>query len=87
MNKAKKAVALKYDRKTGSAPKVLAKGAGLVADNILEVAESHDVPVFVDAKLSEQLMQLKIGQEIPESLYAVVAEVLVFISKVDEAYK
>lgn len=87
MNKNKKAIALKYDRKTGNAPKVLAKGAGIVADNILEVAESHDVPVFVDEKLSAQLMQLKIGQEIPESLYAVVAEVLVFISRVDEAYK
>jgi len=86
MDKNKKAVALKYDKKSGSAPKVLAKGKGLVADKIIETAENNEVPVFVDEKLSNQLMQLEIGQEIPESLYAVVAEVLVFISKIDEAY-
>lgn len=87
MEKNKKAVALQYDKKSGTAPKVLAKGKGLVAEKIIETAESHDVPVFVDEKLSNQLMQLQIGQEIPESLYAVVAEVLVFISRIDETYR
>ncbi len=86
MDKKKKAVAIKYDKKAGNAPKVLAKGKGLVADNIIDTAKSHEVPVFVDEKLSSQLMQLQIGQEIPESLYAVVAEVLVFISKIDAVY-
>jgi flagellar biosynthesis protein len=87
MEKNKKAIALQYDKKLGSAPKVVAKGKGLVAEKIIETAESHEVPVFVDEKLSNQLMQLQIGQEIPESLYAVVAEVLVFISRIDEAYR
>lgn len=86
MDELKKAVALKYDKREGVAPKVIAKGQGLVADNIIQAAEAHDVPVYVDPKLSNQLMQLQLGQEIPESLYQVVAEVLIFISRMDEVY-
>ncbi len=66
-----------------TAPKVVAKGKGIVAENILERAEEHDIPVYEDEKLSRQLYNLEIGQEIPPELYHVIAEVLVFIANLD----
>ncbi len=62
-----------------TAPKVVAKGKGIVAENILERAEEHDIPVYEDEKLSRQLYNLEIGQEIPPELYHVIAEVLVLL--------
>lgn len=78
----KKAIALSYTFKD-EAPKVLAKGSGLVAKNILEAADKHDVPVYEDAKLAKMLTQLEIGDNIPPELYEIVAQVLVFITDVD----
>lgn len=78
----KKAVALSYQAED-SAPKVIAKGSGKVAENILESAQKHDVPVYQDEKLAKILTQLEIGQNIPPELYAIVAEVLVFITDLD----
>jgi flagellar biosynthesis protein len=81
------AAALGYDNNSDSAPKLLAKGRGHIADKIIEVAEEHDTPVYKDERLSRQLQHLEIGETIPEDLYNVVAEVLVFISKMDARYK
>jgi len=81
--KRKIATALKYNQMEETAPKVIAKGKGIVAENILEQAEEHDIPVYEDEKLSRQLYNLEIGQEIPPELYHVIAEVLVFIANLD----
>lgn len=70
------AVALEYD---GShAPKVSAKGMGELAEQILELARQHDIPLQADTELVEILAQIKLGEDIPEQLYHAVAEVIAF---------
>ena len=78
----KKVVALSYDFED-TAPKIVAKGSGLVGQNILNTAKEHDVPVYEDAKLARMLTQLDIGDNIPPELYDIVAQILVFITDVD----
>lgn len=77
------ASALRFNPNEDAAPQVIAKGMGLIAENIIKTAEDSDVPIYVDEKLSKQLQELEIGQQIPYDMYEVVAEVLVFISKLD----
>lgn len=84
-DKLKIANALKFNPNEDAAPQLIAKGLGLIAENIIKKAEEHDIPVYVDEKLSNQLKQLEIGDQIPYELYEVVAEVLVFIGSVDQS--
>ena len=81
------AAALKYDAETDGAPYIVALGKGHIAENIIGAAREHNVSVVKDSRLSHMLNRLSVGDEIPEELYAVVAEVLVFISSMDEEYK
>jgi flagellar biosynthesis protein len=74
-----KAVALKYDKKKDGAPKVTAKGQGKVAENIIELAKKHDIPIKDDPDLVEVLSSLDLNQEIPSEIYAAVAELLAFV--------
>lgn len=76
--KLKKAVALKYDPLKGKAPKLTAKGKGVVADHIIQLAKEHGIPVKDDPDLVEVLSGLELDAEIPPSLYIVVAELLAF---------
>lgn len=80
--KDKRAIALSYNY-DDTAPKVIAKGSGLVAQNILDSAAKHELPVYEDEKLAKMLTQLDIGDNIPPQLYEIVAELLVFITDVD----
>lgn len=80
--KRKIATALKYDPNK-SAPALVAKGKGVVAEKIIEKAVEHDVKTYEDEQLSNQLYNLSIGDEIPPELYNVVAHVLSFIAKLD----
>ena len=74
------AVALKYDRTKGNAPVVVAKGAGLVAEKIREIAKKHGVPVLENKPHARGLFKsVKIGMEIPASMYKAVAEVLAYV--------
>ncbi len=74
------AVALKYDRKKAGAPFVVAKGAGLIAEKIKEIAKRHGVPVVENKPLAQSLYRLvDIGKEIPVSLYKAVAELLAYV--------
>lgn len=74
------AVALRYDRHTMSAPCVVAKGAGVVAQRIIEIARQHGVPILEKPPLAQALFRMvQVGQEIPPALYLAVAEVLAFI--------
>ena len=76
------AVAVKYDSSLMDAPKLLAKGAGRIAQRIKELAEKHDIPIVENKELAQSLYALvEIDQEIPPSLYHAVAEVLAFIYK------
>ncbi len=77
------AVALKYDPKKMRAPRVLAKGVDLVAQNIRRIAEEHRVPVFESPKLARALYRsTDLDKEIPAGLYVAVAQVLSYIFRV-----
>jgi flagellar biosynthetic protein FlhB len=74
------AVALKYDPNKMRAPRVLAKGVDLVAQNIRRIAEEHRVPVFESPKLARALYRsTDLNKEIPAGLYVAVAQVLSYI--------
>jgi len=79
----KKAVALKYDPKRDRAPRLTAKGAGTVAENIIAMARKHGVPVKDDPDLVEVLARIDIKEEIPPDLYVVVAELLAFVYRLN----
>lgn len=87
--KQKLAAAINYDGLT--APKVVAKGEGVVAEEIEAVARQHDVPIEEDPVLSAALTAVPLGEEIPRQLYVAVAEVLSFVyhlkGKVPEGYR
>ena len=85
-DKKKTAVALQYNR-GDEAPKVIASGKGILAEKILDKAKESDVPVYEDEKLAGTLSKLEIGDMIPPELYGVVAEILVFVDKMDRIRK
>ena len=78
------AVALSYQENMG-APKVVASGAHLLAARIREVAEESRVPILEAPPLARALyFNTEIGDEIPEALYAAVAEVLAYVYQVKQ---
>ena len=85
--KRKDAIALKYNTENDSAPKVVAKGKGIIAEEILSKAKEFGVPIQEDPSLVEVLSQLEINQTIPEDLYSVVAELFAFIYRADKELK
>jgi flagellar biosynthesis protein len=76
--KPRRAAALRYDQASAGAPKVVAAGAGLIADRIVEIAREQGVAIREDPALAEALARLELEQEIPSELFAAVAEVLVW---------
>ena len=72
----KKAAAIKYDNKTDKVPKLIAKGKGLVADNIIAKAKEHGIYIKEDKDLVEALSTLDLFDDIPVELYKVVAALL-----------
>lgn len=76
------AVALSYEL-NAVAPRVLAKGEGLIAEAILFKASEAGVPLKTDPELLTVLMQLEVDDLIPPALYAAIAEVLVWAYEVD----
>lgn len=87
MSDVKYAAALKYDIDSDEAPKLLAKGKGYVAEKMIEVARASDTSVYKDERLAKQLQNLEAGDQIPADLYEVVAEVLIFIARMDRGYR
>jgi flagellar biosynthetic protein FlhB len=74
------AIALRYDKGSLGAPRVVAKGAGYVAHRIVETARRHGVPVVERKPVAQALYKaVKIGQEIPAALYQAIAEVLAYV--------
>lgn len=82
----KTAVALSYEV-GDEAPKILATGKGYVAEKIIETAREENVPIHKDEKLAGTLSKLEIGDYIPKELYGVVAEILVFVDRVESVRK
>ncbi len=76
-----KAAALRYDKEKENAPRVLAKGEGKTAENIIKIAELNNLPIQKDADLMELLSNVELDKEVPDVLYKAVAEVFSFIYK------
>lgn len=79
----REAAALKYDAERERAPRVTALGKGYMAQRMVKEAQRHQVEVVRDQKLSHALHQLNVGDEIPEALYRVVAEILALVYRMD----
>jgi flagellar biosynthetic protein FlhB len=78
------AIALRYDRKTMKAPKVVAKGIRLNAAKIREIAAQHQVPMIENKPLARMLFKhAKVGSEVPANLYAAVAEILAWVYRIN----
>ncbi|UCF86169.1 MAG: flagellar biosynthesis protein FlhB [Desulfobacteraceae bacterium] len=74
------AIALKYDAEAMMAPRVIAKGAGFIADRIKKIAQENGVPLVENKLLAQTLFKVvEIGDFIPVSLYRAVAEVLAYV--------
>ena len=83
----RKAVALRYVPTLDRAPKVTAKGSGLLAQKIIELAQKYGIPIKEDPVLIQILSQLDFYQEIPPSIYVVVAEILAFVYSVNNRWR
>lgn len=77
-----KAIALRYDKEKENAPKVLAKGEGESAKNIIKIAQLHNLPIRKDEDLIELLSKVEIDKEVPQELYKAVAELFSYIYKI-----
>lgn len=78
------AIALRYDRKTMKAPKIVAKGTRLNALRIREIATKNQVPIVENKPLARIMFKYgKVGGEIPAQLYAAVAEILAYVYRVN----
>lgn len=81
---AKSAVAIAYDREQDRAPRVVAQGYGELAERIIEAAHMSGVFVHDSPELVGLLMKLDLDETIPEDLYQVVAELLVWLSALEQ---
>ena len=78
------AVALEYESTEKDAPEVIAKGAGYLAERIIEIAEEHEIPVIENKSVAQILYKdIQIGEEIPPELYKAVAEILAMIYRLE----
>src|SRR3972149_5786076 len=79
------AIALAYKHGDMNAPKVVAKGAGIIAEKIKEIARCNGVTVLENKPLARTLYKVvKIGEEIPANLYKAVAEILAYVYKLNK---
>lgn len=85
-SKLKEAAALRYSPEKGAAPTIVALGKGEVAQRMLDTAKNSKVPIYEDSDLAHTLNALNIGDDVPPELYEVVAQVLVFVSRLDNNY-
>lgn len=76
----KKAVALQYDGK--NAPAVTATATGALAEEIIEIARQLGIPLFENDTLLQLLTEIGLGEEIPETLYLCIAQVIAFAYKI-----
>ena len=78
-----KAVALRYDPQEDSAPVLVAKGKGYIAERIIALAREHGIFVHPDPALVALLMEVELSEQIPPQLYQVVSRVLAMVYRVN----
>ena len=83
----KTAVALKYDAEKDVAPKVIATGKGYLAQKIIDGAKKENVPIHQDASVAKSLSKLDLGESIPPELYEIVAQIMIYVDRVDDIQK
>jgi len=81
------AASIQYDKKKDEAPRLTAKGRGILADKIIELARKHDVPIKEDPALVSILCRLDIDEEIPPELFRAIAEILAFVYTTNKRYR
>lgn len=86
-NEAIAAAAIKYDCQKDAAPKVIAKGRGMIGEKIIALAKKNNVPIKSDPGLVQILSTLDINEQIPVELYKVVAEILAFVYRANNRYR
>lgn len=79
-----KAVALAYEKNQQRAPKVIAKGEGLLAEKIIQKAREYDIPLFQSKVLVDSLINLELDEEIPPTLYKAVVEVFIWLYETEK---
>ena len=79
LEKIPKAAALSDESQNGKFPRVVARGSGTFAEQILEIAWSNDIKVREDADLAEVLTAIDVDSEIPIEAFAAVAEILSYV--------
>ncbi len=82
-----KAVALKYDKQTQNAPKVIASGKGEIASKIIEKAKEFDISIFQNETLVNSLIDIDLDKEVPPKLYEALVEVFIWLSKQENNLK
>jgi flagellar biosynthetic protein FlhB len=88
MNPTHFAVAIQYDEKTMAAPRVISKGADLMALKIRDIAKNHAIPVLQSPMLARALYaNAELDQDIPSALYTAVAQVLAYVYRLRAAMK
>jgi flagellar biosynthesis protein len=80
----KKAIAIEYDPSKGGVPVIAAQGKGYIAQKIIELAEQNGIPMEEDASLVSNLIDLDLGEAVPPQLYAVIAEILLFLEEMEK---
>src|SRR5512133_73852 len=79
-----RATALGYDPGQDDAPRVLASGQGKIAEQIIALARSRNIPVREDPLLASALAEVNVNETIPPELYGVVAEILAYIYRIQK---
>lgn len=82
-----KAAALKYDKESGAAPKIVASGKGELAKRIIQKAEEFHIPLFANEALVNSLVNLEVDAQIPSELYQSVVEVFIWLMKNEKKLK
>ena len=80
----KRAAALQYEPGKDGAPRVVAKGRGQMAQRIIDLAREHQIPLVENPTLAHLLDVLDLDVDIPSELYHAVAEVLVFVYRLNQ---
>lgn len=82
----REAAALRYDTAHDTAPRMVAKGKGELAERILVLAREHGIPIHEDPDLVRVLGALDLYDEIPPELYSVIAEILAYVYRMNGRY-
>ena len=78
------AVALQYEKGSREAPRVIAKGRGLLADRLVELAEENGIVIEANPVLAEALSGVELDETIPLALYEAVAVVIGYVLRVNQ---